>query len=92
MDDATFLRVLDALSVAISGLEQRVKALEAPVPLGVRLCAQPGCGTRLAASAPSNRKYCDRCALERQRHQANRWKGKVRATKVNGAAVVEVVA
>ena len=84
MDEATFLRVLDALAVAISGLETRVKALEAPLPLGVRRCTQPGCTTRLAASAPANRKYCDRCALERQRHQANRWKGKVRAAAVNG--------
>ena len=76
--------MLDALAVAIGGLETRVKALEAPLPLGVRSCTQPGCTTRLAASAPANRKYCDRCALERQRRSENRYKAKTRAAAMNG--------
>ena len=100
MDDATFLRVLDALSVAISGLEQRVAALErsraavvGKVEPGGRACATLACEGRVPPEAPRHRRYCDACALGRQRAEKRRWRNEDNAKRrVNGAAVVEVVA
>ena len=101
MDDATFLRVLDALSVAISGLETRVAALErsravvvGAIKTGGRRCATLGCEGLLPLEAPKHRRYCDACALGRQRAEKRRWKNEANeAKRVNGTvAVVEVVA
>lgn len=101
MDDATFLRVLDALAVAISGLEARVAALERSRAAGVgkaeaggRPCATLACEGRVPLEAPRHRRYCDACALGRQRAEKRRWRNEANAAKrVNGTvAAIEVVA